>query len=257
MTAPKTSTKAPAKPRTAAPKPAAAPAAPAYKHPTFVAALAAFQANLPDVPAEREMTVEDAGGSLRTLPYADLADIHTIALPALGREGLFFSARPTVLLALGYGLAYELTHESGETREGFVPLPDPITASGDETRMHVQAARRSALVSLTGVAPRGVEPARRDAPSAPATDAPAADGTPARDFAAEAEAAKGNHAALTALWQEARAARAAVPVLDAIAALGSAAAAAAVPADEAVDPGNPEDEGTLAPAADAPAEATS
>lgn len=252
MTAPKTSTKAPAKPRTTAPKPAAAPVAPAYKHPTFVAALAAFQANLPDVPAEREMTVEDAGGALRTLPYADLADIHTIALPALGREGLFFSARPTMLLGLGYGLAYELTHESGETREGFVPLPDPITATGDETRMHVQAARRSALVSMTGVAPRGVEPARRDAPAAPEA-APAADAEPTRDFAAEAKAATGDHAALTALWQEARAARAAVPVLDAIAALGSAAAAAAA-ADEAADPGNPEDE---APAADVPAEATS
>lgn len=238
MTAPKTTQKPTTpKPRTtAAPKPATKPA-PEYKHPTFAAALAAFQAALPEVPAEREMTVEDAGGVLRTLPYADLADIHTIALPALGREGLFFSARPTLVYGLGYGLAYELTHESGEYRDGFVPLPDPITASSDDTRLHLGAARRSALVSLTGVAPRGVEPARREAPAKPEADTPAADGTPARDFAAEAEAAKGNHAALGALWQEARAAGAPVPVLDKIAALGSAA-----PADEAADPGNPEDE---------------
>ncbi|MFJ6532448.1 hypothetical protein [Microbacterium sp. NPDC091662] len=240
MTAPKPTQKPAPKPRTtAAPKPATK-SAPEFKHPTFVAALAAFQAALPDVPAEREMTVEDAGGVLRTLPYADLADIHTVALPALGREGLFFSARPTVIYGAGYGLAYELTHESGEGREGFVPLPNPLTATSDETRLHLQAARRSALVALTGVAPRGVEPVRREAAPKPETTAPAADATPARDFTAEAKAATGDHAALSALWQEARAAGAPVPVLDAIAALGSAAAAA--PVDEAADPGNPEDE---------------
>jgi len=205
--------------------------------PTFEAALAAFQAELPEVPAERELTVEGAGGELRTQLYADLADIHAIALPALGRFGLFFSARPTMQSAgLGqraeYGLAYELTHTSGKGRSGFVPLPDPVETSADDTRLHLQAARRSALLGLTGIAPRGVEPLRRDKPETPAPDAaPAADETPGRDWIADAQALAGDRGAIGALWTQARAAKAPVSTLDAIAKLGSSPHDEQTPAD--------------------------
>ncbi|OAZ40919.1 hypothetical protein A9Z40_02975 [Microbacterium arborescens] len=189
--------------------------------PTFEAALAAFQAELPEVPAERELTVEGAGGELRTQLYADLADIHAIALPALGRFGLFFSAMPTtkspgLSQPVQYGLAYELTHTSGTGRSGFVPLPDPVATSADDTRLHLQAARRSALLGLTGIAPRGVEPVRRDKPATPESAAPTTE-TPRRDYAAEAAALTGNREAVATLWQTAREEGAPVDVLDAIA----------------------------------------
>lgn len=252
MTAPKTTTKTPA----AKASEAAAEAA-HVAHDTLRRALAAFQAEMPTIRKGQTASVRSDKGSY-TYDYADLSDVTEKAMPLLGRHGLFFSARPT-LEGSAFALQYELGHESDvegtQAIRGVYPLPTPSNPQAMGSA--ITYARRYVLCAVTGIAPGGDDddaslaqysaPAQRPA-SAPA-QRPAAPAAPRRNFAAEASLASNDHAALTALWQEARAAREPVDVLDAIAALGRAAAPA--PEDEPVDPGNPEDE---APA-DAPAEA--
>lgn len=117
------------------------------KHENLAAALAAFQVELPAVH-------KAASGQVRGNPnykYADLADINREVLPALGRQGLSFSAKPTLNEAGVFVLAYVLRHESGQDDRGEFPLPAEGTAQ--EVGSAITYARRYALSAVTGIAP--------------------------------------------------------------------------------------------------------
>lgn len=240
-------------------KTAAADAPAVVEHASLSHALAAFQREVPTIRKGQtaKVTARD-GGSSYSYDYADLSDVTEKALPLLGKHGLAFVTRPTMGEGQAFALAYELRHESGESIEGVYPLPNanmPAQTMGGA----ITYARRYVLCAVTGIAPGGDDddagalaqhqygdrPASRPAASRPA--APAAPPAPAeRDWAAEAAQYEGDHTALTNIWQAARAAGAAVAVLDGIAKLGAAAAAAAAaPSDDAA----PSD-------ADAPADET-
>lgn len=113
-------------------------------HASLTAALAAFQAELPDV------------GKNSTNPhfkskYADLADVVKVVLPALAKQGLAWVAAPT-LTDHGFVLAYELRHTSGESIKGEWPLPD-ATGNAQALGSAVTYAKRYTLSAVTGIAP--------------------------------------------------------------------------------------------------------
>lgn len=127
------------------------------KHNSLTEALIAFQASLPSIAKGNEASVQSKEGRSYTYRYADLTDVSAVILPALAKQGLAFTAAPTVL-AEGAGqfvLAYQLRHEStDEVIAGFYPLPTsnaPPQALGSA----ITYARRYALCAVTGVAPGG------------------------------------------------------------------------------------------------------
>lgn len=123
------------------------------KHGNLAAALAAVQAQIPPVSKGNTAQVASAKGSY-SYTYADLAEITPLILPLLGRNGLAFSARPT-MVGDAFVLHYVLAHESGETLDGLYPLPDPTSARPQEIGSAITYARRYALCAVTGIAPGG------------------------------------------------------------------------------------------------------
>lgn len=134
-------------------------------HASLTAALAAFQAELPDV------------GKNSTNPhfkskYADLADVVKVVLPALAKQGLAWVAAPT-LTDHGFVLAYELRHVSGESITGEWPLPD-ATGNAQALGSAVTYAKRYTLSAVTGIAPdedddgNAAQSATRSRPAKPA-----------------------------------------------------------------------------------------
>lgn len=113
------------------------------------AALAAFQQELPAVKKTKTATVVTKTGGTYKYSYADLADVSTAVLPLLGKHGLSFSTRPTVL-GDRFVLAYTLLHESGDFVSGEYPLP--AHGSAQELGSAISYARRYALCSVVGVA---------------------------------------------------------------------------------------------------------
>lgn len=112
-------------------------------------ALAAFQAECPRVGKG-----STANAGTYSYQYADLAEINAVILPLLGKHGLSFSAKPT-LVDGRFVLAYTLRHSSGESDEGMYPLPDPTKASPQQIGSNISYARRYAFCAVTGVAPGG------------------------------------------------------------------------------------------------------
>lgn len=135
------------------------------EHRNLAAALAAFQSELPTIKKGNTADVNSAKGSY-SYQYADLADISPLVMPLLGKNGLAFTSRPT-LVGSDFVLHYMLTHESGETLEGEYPLPDP-TIPAQQLGAAITYARRYALCSVTGVAPGGDDDDAASNPSAPA-----------------------------------------------------------------------------------------
>jgi len=131
------------------------------KHATLVEALAAFQAELPQI---NKTNTADMGNF--SYDYADLADVSAAVLPVLGRHGLSFSARPTVGESGAFVLFYKLAHESGDTEDGIYPLP-PATTSPQQLGSAITYARRYVLCAVTGVAPGGDDDDAALAPAAP------------------------------------------------------------------------------------------
>jgi hypothetical protein len=134
-------------------------------------ALAAFHTDLPKV------------GKGSTNPafkskYADLADIVSVVLPALAKQGLAWFTTPNVSDD-GFVLSYELRHASGESITGTWPLPDPEKATPQQMGSAVTYAKRYTLSAVTGIAPDedddgnaaskgpGAAPRRNAQPSAP------------------------------------------------------------------------------------------
>jgi hypothetical protein len=118
-------------------------------HTTLAAAIAAFQASLPVVKKTKTAKVKTKSGETYTYSYADLAEVSTLVLPLLGKQGLSFTSRPT-LLDGRFVLAYKLMHESGEFEAGEYPLPPG--GSAQELGSAISYARRYALCSVVGVA---------------------------------------------------------------------------------------------------------
>lgn len=124
------------------------------KHNTLTEALAAFQAELPHIVKGNEADVRPKEGRAYKYNYADLTDVSQVVLPLLARQGLAFSAMPTMSDGM-FVLAYALKHEgSDEVIGGLYPLPStnaPAQALGSA----ITYARRYVLCAVTGVAPGG------------------------------------------------------------------------------------------------------
>ena len=114
------------------------------------AALADVQAELP--PVTKGSKVET---SHWTSKYADLAVISAAIMPVLGKHGLAFTARPTLLDGHGFVLAYSLLHVSGEREDGIYPLSTGSAATPQQIGSLITYARRYCLCAVTGVAPAG------------------------------------------------------------------------------------------------------
>lgn len=86
-------------------------------HKNLAAALAAFQAEVPNV--HKGKTADTGKYKYR---YADLADVASAAYPVLAKHGLSFTARPEFVDGSGFVLVGVLRHESGESDEGVLPI---------------------------------------------------------------------------------------------------------------------------------------
>lgn len=111
-------------------------------------------AALVKVQAELKPIARNAEGQVgnKKRKYADLAAVSAVVLPLLAKNGLAFTAWPT--LADGqFVLSYSLIHEAGEERTGTYPLP----ASGNSQQIGgvITYARRYVLCAVTGAAPEG------------------------------------------------------------------------------------------------------
>lgn len=118
--------------------------------PNLAAALAAVQAQLPEIRKGETAVVPTKSGGKYTYSYANLADVSKVVLPLLGRHGLAWITQPTIRDGR-FVLAYELRHVSGEAISGEYPLPDRGTPQ--EIGSAITYARRYTLCSVTGVAP--------------------------------------------------------------------------------------------------------
>ena len=106
-------------------------------------ALIAVQTELPWVAKTK---TADMGNYSYT--YADLGDVTAAAFPLLTKHGLAFSCCPRITEKGGYEIVGVLLHDSGETREGALPLHgnDPQKLGGSITYM-----RRYLLGSMLGI----------------------------------------------------------------------------------------------------------
>ena len=120
----------------------------------LVDALAKLQAEIPTIEKGETAKVPTKAGGSYTYTYANLATVTAAILPRLGRLGLAFIARPTIVGA-EYVLDCTLRHREGGRIESVYPLPDPRRASPQELGSAITYGRRYVLCSLTGVAPGG------------------------------------------------------------------------------------------------------
>jgi len=116
---------------------------------SFAAALARFQAELPSVLKGRTGKVMKDGKLQYEYDYADLADVSSVVLPALGKQGLSFTAAP-VMTDRGYTLIGRLQHVSGQYVEGTWPLPANVAPQS--LGIWLTYGRRYLLCALSGVA---------------------------------------------------------------------------------------------------------
>lgn len=103
-------------------------------------ALAAFQADLPKV------TLDGTNPHFKS-KFASLANMSHVVLPALAKQGLSFSAAPSVT-EQGFVLRAKLLHESGECAEASFPIQ---ATKPQDVGSALTYYRRYALASLTGV----------------------------------------------------------------------------------------------------------
>jgi hypothetical protein len=113
-------------------------------------ALAALQAELPDITKDKTAKVDTRAGGSYSYSYSDLPAISRAIMPLLSKHGLSFTSRPT-LAGERFVLVYELLHAGGESREGAYPLPERGTPQ--EIGGAITYARRYCLCAVTGVAP--------------------------------------------------------------------------------------------------------
>lgn len=125
-------------------------------------ALAWLQMNLPRVVKGEKAVItgetKDGRPFTKKYDYAQLDDVSEAVLPLLGRLGLSWRTRPTLVHLEGeqgyrFVLHYELKHVSGERIEGLWPLPD--RADPQAVGSVITYARRYCLCAVTGLAPGG------------------------------------------------------------------------------------------------------
>jgi ERF superfamily len=129
--------------------------------PRLNAALAHVQAELPKITKSEKADIPGKEGKRGfDYKYAGLDAISEAALPLLGKNGLAFTAWPT-LIDGKFVLLYELLHESGEQKGGIFPL----AASGKPQELGglITYYRRYALCAVTGIAPAGEDNDAADA----------------------------------------------------------------------------------------------
>lgn len=116
-------------------------------------ALAAVQADIPAIPKTAKATIPGKDGRQGyNYDYADLEGVTDAILPLLGKNGLAFTAWPT-LDDGRFVLAYALIHKSGEERTGVYPLP--AQGRPQDIGSAITYARRYCLCAVTGAAPGG------------------------------------------------------------------------------------------------------
>jgi hypothetical protein len=151
----------------------------------LAAALAAAQAELPEVKKNRSADVKNKEGKfLYSYSYADLADVSAAVLPVLGRHGLAFTAFPGNQPDGKFGLRYYLLHSGGASLEGFFEIDDK--GGMQLVGGRITYARRYCLCAVTGITADEDVDARDDGPSRTAqrarprtqTSPPAAAATP-------------------------------------------------------------------------------
>jgi hypothetical protein len=120
------------------------------QHPSFIAALATAQGEMPRVAKAETANVQTKTGHRYQYSYASLADIHAAILPVLSRHGLAWITMPTIREDGRYVLRCELAHVS-ESRTCEMPLPSMCTPQ--ELGSALTYARRYALCSMVGIAP--------------------------------------------------------------------------------------------------------
>ena len=115
-------------------------------------ALAAFQAELPDVRKDKTGTVKGMTKDNRPFEYdyqyADLAGVVEQTMPLLSKHGLAWVALPKVRQG-SYVLVGLLTHEEGGTLEGEWPLP--AQAPPQTIGAHMTYGKRYLLQAMTSV----------------------------------------------------------------------------------------------------------
>src|ERR1035441_2494843 len=152
------------------------------------AALAEVQAELPSITKGETAQVKSDKANY-SYKYADLAAVSAAILPVLGKHGLAFTARPTLLDGHGFVLAYSLVHVSGEREDGIYPLTTGSSATPTQIGSLITYARRDCLCAVTGVAPAGEDD---DAASANTPQRWGSSAGDAFDRATPARAANGN-----------------------------------------------------------------
>jgi hypothetical protein len=126
---------------------------------TMDAAFALLQTDIPRVLKGETAKIESSRtGKTHSYQYADLTDVTDAILPRLGALGLSWRCKPTLMQMPGeagyrFVLHYRMAHVSGETDEGFVPLPDRTDPQDHGSA--ITYWRRYTLCAVTGVAPGG------------------------------------------------------------------------------------------------------
>lgn len=115
----------------------------------FAAALARFQKEMPSVSKG-----QTANTGTFSYSYADLTAITEAATPLLAKNGLSWTAQPTIT-EHGFVLRYALMHDGGHSVGGEFPLPDPAKSNPQQIGSWLTYARRYALCAVTGIAPGG------------------------------------------------------------------------------------------------------
>lgn len=137
-------------------------------------ALAAFQAEMPTVAKSKTAKVGQY-----SYTYAGLAEVSHVGLPLLSKHGLAFSCCPRRTDS-GYELAAFLMHESGEEKEGSLPISG---GTPQQLGSAITYARRYLFGSMTGLvteddddgqiaAAQVKRPAKKAAPAADPWDTP-------------------------------------------------------------------------------------
>lgn len=116
----------------------------------LAAALAAVQAELPEVGKNRTADVKNKEGKfLYAYAYADLADVSAAVMPVIGKHGLAFAAFPGHQEDGKFGLRYYLLHSAGGSIDGFFEIDDK--GGMQLVGGRITYARRYTLCAVTGI----------------------------------------------------------------------------------------------------------
>jgi len=116
----------------------------------LAAALAAVQAELPEIERDRTVEVVQKSGGKYSYSYVTLANLSKVVLPLLTKHGLAFAAMPGTGADSKMCVRYHLLHTSGEILSGEFP----ISGEGGIQMIggRITYARRYCLAALVGVA---------------------------------------------------------------------------------------------------------